>query len=84
VKEYITTRSKELKKQQHLRNIYYLIVSIGFADDFDDSIRSLKMETDVREICLVEVDALVAMVDARLRAPRDITLGPEVFSGSSV
>lgn len=88
VKEYITTQSRELKKKRGLRNIYYLIVSSKFADDYDDAIRSLKMETDVNEVCLVEVDALVAMVEARMRSPREVSLGPDglqrLFSVSGI
>ena len=75
VKEYITTQSRELKRRKGLRNIYYLIVSTGFANDYDDAIRSLKMETDVNEICLVET--LVAMVDAKMRSTREVSLGPD-------
>jgi hypothetical protein len=77
VKEYITTQSRELKKRQGLRNIYYLLVSSEFADDYDDAIRSLKMETDVNEVCLVEASALVAMVEAKMRSPREVSLGPD-------
>jgi hypothetical protein len=77
IKEYIVTQSRELKKRRGLRNIYYFIISSGFADDYDDSIRSIKMETDVNEVCLVEADALVAMVDAKMRFPQDVSLGPE-------
>jgi hypothetical protein len=88
VREYITTQSRELKKRRGLRNIYYFIVSSQFADDFDDAIRSLKMETDVNEVCLVEADALVAIVDAKLRSPREVSLGPDglqrLFSVSRV
>jgi|HubBroStandDraft_6_1064221.scaffolds.fasta_scaffold10330_4 hypothetical protein len=88
VKEYITTQSRELKKRQSLRNIYYLIVSSTFGDDYDDAIRSLKMETDVNEVCLVEADALVAMVEAKMRSPREVSLGPDglqrLFSVSGV
>jgi len=88
VKEYITTQSRELKKRRGLRNIYYFIVSSGFADDYDDAIRSLKMETDVNEVCLVEADALVAMVEAKMRSPREVSLGPDglqrIFSVSGV
>jgi hypothetical protein len=88
VKEYITTQSRELKKRQGLRNIYYLILSSGFSDDYDDVIRSLKMETDVNEVCLVEADALVAMVEAKMRSPREVSLGPDglqrLFSVSGV
>ena len=77
IKEYITIQSRELKRRRGLRNIYYLIVSSDFADDFDDSIRSVKMETDVSEVCLVQADALVAMVEAKMRSPREIGLGPD-------
>ncbi len=88
VKEYITTLSRELKRRQTLRNIYYLIVSSEFGDDYEDAIRSLKMETDVNEVCLVEADALVVMVEAKMRSPREVSLGPDglqrLFSMSGV
>jgi hypothetical protein len=88
IREYITTQSRELKRRRSLRNIYYAIVSSHFEDDFDDAIKSIKMETDVNEVCLVEVEALVAMVDAKLRDPRQVTLGPDglqrLFSDSGV
>lgn len=42
----------------------------------------------MNEVCLVEADALVAMVDARMRHPQDVSLGPDglqrLFSGSGV
>ena len=47
------------------------------ADDFDDTIRSIKMDTDVNEVVLMEADALVAIVEAKLRAPLEITLGAD-------
>jgi len=88
IREYITTQSRELKRRRSLRNIYYLVISSAFADDYDDAIRSIKMETDVNEVILMEVDALVAMVDAKLRAPLDVTLGPDglqrLFSQSGI
>lgn len=77
IKEYIVTQSRELKRRRGLRNIYYFIISSDFTDDYDDSIRSIKMETDVNEVCLVEADALVAMVDAKMRFPHDVSLGPD-------
>ncbi len=77
IKEYIVTQSRELKRRRGLRNIYYFIISSDFADDYDDSIRSIKMETDVNEVCLVEADALVAMVDAKMRFPHEVSLGPD-------
>lgn len=77
IREYISTRSRELKRRFALRNIYYAIISSSFFDDYDDAIRSIKMETDINEVCLVESGALVAMVDTKLRAPLDVTLGPD-------
>jgi hypothetical protein len=88
IREYITTQSRELKRRRSMRNIYYLIISSTFADDYDDTIRSIKMETDVNEVILMEVDALVTMVDAKLRAPLDVTLGSDglqrLFSQSGI
>lgn len=79
IREYISSQSRELKRKQHLRNIYYLIISSKFTDDFEDSIRLIKMETDVNEVVLVEVEAIVEMVDAKLRSPLDVTLGSDGF-----
>jgi hypothetical protein len=79
IREYISTQSRKLKKGRFLRNTYYLIISSSFADDFDDTIRSIKMETDISEVGLMEAAALVTMVDAKLRAPLQISLGPDGF-----
>ena len=88
IREYITTQSRDLKKRRSLRNIYYMINSSAFANDYDDTIRSIKMETNVNEVSLVEADALVAMVDKKLREPLQLTLGPDglqrLFSISGV
>lgn len=77
IREYINTQSRDLKKRGSLKNIYYLIVSSTFANDYDDTIRSIKMETNVNEVSLVDIDALVSMVDIKLREPLQITLGPD-------
>jgi hypothetical protein len=88
IREYVTTQSREFKRRRSLRNIYYAIVSSGFTDDFDDVIRAIKMETDVNEVCLIEAEALVAIVDAKMRDQRQVTLGPDgvqrLFSDSGV
>ena len=46
------------------------------------------MDTDVNEVILMEADALVAIVDAKLRAPLEITLGADgiqrLFTSSGV
>ncbi len=77
IREYIGLQSKEQKRKGRVRNLYYVIISSGFVDDYDDAIRSLKMETDVNEVILVEADAIVAMVDAKLRDPILTSLGAD-------
>lgn len=77
IRDYVTTQSRELKRRGYLRNIYYCIVSSAFAEDYEEPIASLKMETDVNEIVLLEASALVAMVDTKLRDPLHVSLGPD-------
>jgi hypothetical protein len=88
IREYVMNQSRELKRRRSLRNIYYVVVSSAFNDDYDDLIRSLKMETDTNEVCLFEAEALVAMVDMKLRNPLGVSLGPDglqrLFSSSGV
>lgn len=75
IREYVTTQSRELSRR--FRNIYYAIISSAFVDDFDEAISSMKMETDVSEVVLLTADAIVAIVDAKLRSPLEVTLGPD-------
>ncbi|MFH2048994.1 MAG: restriction endonuclease FokI C-terminal domain-containing protein, partial [bacterium] len=88
IREYISNKSRELKRKGSIRNIYYMIISSNFTDDYDDSIRTLKMDTDVNEVILLEIEGLVAMVDAKLRDPIITTLGPDgiqrLFSTSGI
>jgi len=74
IKEYITTQTR-LEKRKGLHT-YYAIISSKFVDDFEDMVRSLKMETHISEVVLIEAEALVTMVDLRLREPQAVTLGP--------
>lgn len=89
IREYITTQSRELKKRKSFKNIYYLIISSTFDKGYDDDlIRNIKMETDISEVVLVEADALVAMIETKIREPQQITLGPDglqrLFSVSGI
>ncbi len=88
IRQYIDGQSRSLKRRRSVRNIYYLIISSSFSDEFDDLIRTLKMETDVNEVCLIEAEALVAIVDQKLRSPLTISLGPDgvqrLFSSSGI
>jgi len=79
IREYIITQSREFKKKRFLKNIYYVIISSSFLNDYDDTIRSIKMETDINEVILMESEALVAMVEAKLRSPLMVTVGPDGF-----
>jgi hypothetical protein len=77
IREYIKTTSRELKKRRGSPGkIYYVLVSSNFADDFNDTIGSIKMETEISEVCLLEAAALVEMVNLKLRDPQ-VTLGPD-------
>lgn len=75
IREYILGLTDRLKKQG-IRNVYFMVISSSFSGDHNDVIRSLKMETEAREILLVEAAALVALLEAKLRDPL-LTLGPE-------
>jgi len=75
IREYIYGLTERLKKQG-VKYLYFMIISNSFSGDHDDVIRSLKMDTDAREILLVEAGALVALLEARLRDPL-LTLGPD-------
>lgn len=75
IREYIFGITERLKRQG-IRQIYFMVISSAFSGDHDDVIRGLKMDTDAREILLVEASALIALLEARLRDPL-LTLGPE-------
>lgn len=75
IREYISRKSRELRRQY--RNIYFLIISGSFQSDFSDTILELKMDTEVKEVCLLEAEALVAIVEYYLTNPRELSLGPD-------
>lgn len=75
IREYIFGLTDRLRRKG-IRQIYFMIISSSFSGDHDDVIRSLKMDTDAREILLVEAGALVALLEAKLRDPT-LTLGPD-------
>lgn len=88
IREYITTQSREMKRKRTYKNIYYFIISSAFSDDCDDLVRSIKMDTDVNEVIFLEADALVKMVDVKLRNPSGVSIGPDalqrLFSSSGI
>lgn len=75
IKEYIGVETDKLKRQG-IRNVYFLVISSSFKGDFDEVIRTLKIETDIREVIFLEASALLTMLDQKLRNP-EIDLGPK-------
>ena len=73
--EYIIKMGDRLRKQGY-RTIYFMVVSNTFNGDYDDDTRSLKIETGVNEVILAEADALLLLLENKLRDP-DISLGPK-------
>lgn len=74
IREYIIRQGDHLRRDGY-RNIYFMIISSKFSGDHDSEIRSLKIDTNVREIQLVEVSALLLLLEGKFRNP-EITLGP--------
>ena len=75
IREYIMRQTERLKRQG-IRNVYFAIISSSFNADYDDIIRTLKMETDIREILFIEVAGLLTILEQKLRNP-DLDLGPK-------
>jgi hypothetical protein len=75
IREYITSQGERLRRQG-MRNLYFMVISSAFTGKHDDAIRSLKIETNVNEVLLVEVKALLALLEGILRNP-DVNLGPD-------
>jgi len=74
IREYINDQGEKLRRRG-MRNLYFMVISSAFTGDHDDAIRSLKIDTDVNEVLLVEVKSLLALLEGKLRNP-DVSLGP--------
>ena len=59
-----------------MRSLYFMVISSTFTGNHDDAIRSLKIDTNVNEVLLVEVKSLLAMLEGKLRNP-NVSLGPD-------
>jgi hypothetical protein len=75
IREYISIQGERLRKQG-MRNLYFMVISSAFTGDHDDAIRTLKIDTNVNEVLLVEVKSLLAMLEGKLRNP-NVSLGPD-------
>jgi hypothetical protein len=75
IREYIAVQGERLRKQG-MRSLYFMVISSTFTGDHDDAIRTLKIDTNVNEVLLVEVKSLLAMLEGKLRNP-NVSLGPD-------
>lgn len=75
IREYISITGERLRRQGY-RNIYFMIISSSFSGDHDSTIRSIKIDTDVREVILFEASAILKLLEGKLRNPA-ISLGPD-------
>jgi hypothetical protein len=75
IREYISIQGDRLRKQG-MKNLYFMVISSTFTGDHDDAIRTLKIDTNVNEVLLVEVKSLLAMLEGKLRNP-NVSLGPD-------
>lgn len=73
IKEYIFHETERLKRQG-IKNVYFAIISSYFRGDFDVIIRSIKMETEIRELLFIEATGLLTILEQKLRNP-DLDLG---------
>jgi hypothetical protein len=67
--DYINREVPSLR-EQGFRNIYFAVVSGAFTDSGKDAIRTLKITTDIEEVRLIEAEALLSLLETRLREPK--------------
>jgi len=86
IREYISNQGDRLKKRG-IKTIYFMVISSAFTGDHDDAIRSMKIETNINEVLLVEVKTLLVLLEGMLRNP-SISLGPDgiqkLFASSGI
>jgi len=79
IREYIARYTERLRKQG-IRNVYFAVISSSFNGAFENVVRSLKIETDIREVLFIEVAALVTFLEYKLSNP-GVDLGPSGLQG---
>jgi len=80
--DYINREVPSLRAEG-FRNIYFAVISGDFDDDGRETIRTLKITTDIQEVRLVEAEALLSLLETRLRNPK-FGLGPGDVEGPGV
>jgi len=74
-REYIFSEIERLKRQG-MRNIYFIVISSFFTGNFDNAIRSIKIETDIQEVIFLEASGLITLLEEKLKN-NDLNLGPK-------
>lgn len=81
-RDYIDTEVDRLRGQG-FRTVYSAVFSSGFDTNRPDAVRRLKIETEIQEVRLVEVGALLELLETRLRDPM-FTRGPTTADGPGI
>lgn len=78
-RDYIDAEVGHLQSQG-FRNVYFVVFSSEFDADRPDAVRRLKIETEIQEVRLIEAEALLELLETRLRDPA-FSLGPTGAEG---
>ena len=78
-RDYIDVEVTHLQNQG-FRNVYFVVFSSEFDAERPDAVRRLKIETEIQEVRLVETEALLELLETRLRDPA-FSLGPTGAEG---
>lgn len=80
--DYINRNVRELERSG-FDNVYFGVISGSFTDDAREAIRGLKIRTPIREVRLIEIDALMELLESSLRDP-EFRLGPGGYNDVGV
>lgn len=81
-RDYIDAEVRRLDSQG-FRNVYFAVFSSAYDTERPDAVRRLKIDTDIQEVRLIEADALLGLLETRLRDPM-FTLGPTNADGPGI
>lgn len=66
IKDYINSQTSKLRREG-IRNVYYLVISSDFKGENEEAIKSIKLETDAKEILLLKADLLLFILELKLK-----------------
>ena len=64
--DYINREVPKLRRQG-FKNVYFAVISSEFDGEAKEVIKSLKIDTDIQEVLLIEADALLSILEKDLR-----------------